>query len=68
MNNNKYKGIITVIYSVAIILLFIFLIVEPVIFGSTGLNGYNKYMLSIVSVQLGLITAWIYNNNHKPKN
>ncbi len=65
MNNNK--GIIMVIYSVAIILLFIFLIVEPVIFGETGLNGYNKYMLSIVSVQLGLITAWLYNNNNGNK-
>ncbi len=64
--NNKYKGLIMVIYSVAIIGVFLFLLIEPLIGLDTDTET-TRYMLSIASVQLGLITAWLYNNNNNNK-
>ncbi len=68
MNNDFIKKILILLYGVVIIGSFLFLSIEHIILPTSGIPPEStQYLLSAVSIQLGMLTAWLFGNNNKKK-
>ncbi len=59
--NNKYRNILILIYGIAIILLFFFLVIEPFVIKDGLEVNTSKTLLTAVTFQMGVLTAYLFN-------
>ncbi len=66
----KYKGLLILLYGIIILGLFAVFYVEILLNGS-GFFGPNsqisEQLIAPITFQLGVLTAWMFGNNNKPK-
>ncbi len=67
--NDKYKNILIFLYGIIILGLFVFFLIYPETKNGDWeqISRSIKPYLTIVTLQLGILTGWMFGNNNKKK-